>query len=123
VELETEIDDSHLLAPGEALQVKFQVVTDLLEVGVHSSSLVFNIRDAGYPDCFFDKDEQILVSVKILPRDCESSLMEPDASGECVCNSSSVEIAGGCMAMSSLLLLILLPTFLLLWLACCDMAG
>lgn len=60
---------------------------------------------------------------EVIPRDCEldtgDELREPNKSGECVCNSQSVELFGSCVAFHVLLPSLIAPFLILMALLAC----
>ena len=95
------------------------------EVEVHEFSFDATMRLVGEVIVeVYINDEQIPESpfrVRVLPRDCEAamgdSLSVPSSTGECVCQSGTVEIGGGCTPLSILLPAIIVPCFILMGLA------
>jgi hypothetical protein len=117
VKLDTELGESYTLRSGERLSVHFQVSTTELEAGTQSSAIVFDIRDADYPDCFFNEALSIPFSVKVTAKDCGDASQVANANGICVCNSSSVELFEECVGNGILVAVLLVPVMILSLLA------
>ena len=100
--------DTHTLRSGESLQVQFQAATATLATGTQSDSIRFEVQDADYPDCFFREPLSIPFSVKVMAKDCGSNRVA-DANGNCICDSRSVALNGGCMAYGALAVSIVIP--------------
>ncbi|KAL9190468.1 hypothetical protein ACHAXT_007679 [Thalassiosira profunda] len=65
--LHQEIGDGHVLRAGGTLDLPFDVLTDDLHVGTTKDILSFHVRDASYPDCFYDEEKGLRVTVNVLP--------------------------------------------------------
>jgi serine/threonine protein kinase len=105
------------LDSGTSIPLHFNVDTSALDIGVSSFLLTFTIADDGYPDCFYNHDISLPVTVTVHPKDCAAltgdSMSVADANGECVCGPSSVAVGGACARYSVLLPSILVPLIVL----------
>lgn len=105
------------LAAGETLPLQFNVDTVALEVGAVSFALTFNIQDDDYPDCFYNQDISLPVTIKITPKDCITLTGDPmrvaAADGTCVCLPISVEIGRTCCPYIVLVPSIFIPLAIL----------
>ena len=106
-----------ILLSGSSMPIQFTVDTSKLSFGVSSFLVTFTITDDGYPDCFYDSDISLAVTVTVLPKDCARLTGDPlrvsDENGVCVCTQTSVEIGGSCAGQSVLFPSILIPLLLL----------
>ncbi|KAI2506325.1 guanylate cyclase [Fragilaria crotonensis] len=109
--------ENEILLSGSSLPIQFNVDTSQLAYGVSSFLVTFTITDDDYPDCFYNRDISLAVSVTVHPKDCAQLTGDPmriaDANGVCICMQSSVEIGGSCARYSVLLPSILVPLLLL----------
>ena len=104
------------LRAGESMPVGFQVATEDLAPGTQSDSIVFEVQDADYPDCFFREPLSIPFSVRVNAQHC-GDLRVADADGNCVCDSTAVSIGSGCTSYAVLVTSIVLPLVALILLA------
>lgn len=105
-------DATYTLKSGETLPISFQVATEDLAPGTQSDSIVFEVQDDDYPDCFFREPLSIPFSVKVLPKQCDNNRV-PDSDGNCICSSGSVSVGDGCLALSGFVAAIVLPVLAL----------
>ena len=104
------------LRAGESLPVNFQVATEDLAPGTQSDSIVFEVQDADYPDCFFREPLSIPFSVRVNAQDCGDHRVA-NADGTCVCDTAAVAIGNGCTSYAVLVTSIVLPLVALILLA------
>ena len=65
LKLQQPVDKTQIFRAGEMMDLSFQVITDELSVGTTSSTLSFHIQDDSYPDCFYDKEKGLTVTVHV----------------------------------------------------------
>ena len=114
IQLQSTIVDGQVLKAGDSLPLRFSVQADALELGTTSGFITFNIRDDSYPDCFYNEEKSLSVSVRVLPQNCAritgDKLRVPDITGtQCVCKETAVEIGGRCISICILVPMIALP--------------
>jgi serine/threonine protein kinase len=109
-------DNKYTLRAGESVPIRFQVVTKDLAIGRQSYSIVFEVQDDHYPDCFYNAPISIPFSVIINPKNCGDQRVA-NADGNCICDYGSVEVNGNCMKTGGLAVAIVLPIFVLAALA------
>ena len=114
LQLQSTVVDDQVLRAGDSLPFRFSVRTDALELGTTSGFISFNVRDDSYPDCFYNEEKSLSVSVRVLPQDCAritgDKLRVPDITGtQCVCKETSVEIGGRCISIGIVIPMIVLP--------------
>jgi hypothetical protein len=106
------------LTPGGTLPLQFNVDTSQLAIGMSSFLLTFTIQDDDYPDCFYNHDVRISVSVRVTPKDCVAltgnRMRTADEHGRCICSPSSIEIVGKCVSSIVVFLAVSIPLILLL---------
>lgn len=59
-------DGFHLRA-GSTLDIQFEVMTNALGLGTTTSSVSFHIQDDSYPDCFYDREMNLRVTIHVSP--------------------------------------------------------
>jgi serine/threonine protein kinase len=108
--------EKYTLRAGEFVPIRFQVATGELATGTQSYSIVFEVEDDQYPDCFYNAPVSIPLSIIVNPKDCGDQRVA-DADGTCICDYGSVEVNGNCMKSGGLVVAIVLPIFVLAALA------
>jgi len=111
----------HTLRAGESLIIPFSIVTDNLDFGTSYVLLTFIVQDDRYPDCFYNQDITLPVSIKVTPTNCveetgDTLRVWSDGAAEggtCICAANAVEIGGNCVSYSILLPAILVPMVLI----------
>ena len=112
-----------VLKAGESMPIPFDIDTTQLDVGTWSNSLSLNVQDYNYPDCFYNTDHSLPISVKVYAKNCaaETGRFGPtrvaDASGNCVCPNNSILIGQTCLLYAIFLPVVLVPFLLLSFLA------
>jgi hypothetical protein len=105
------------LASGKTLPLQFNVDTSRLETGMMSFLLTFTVQDDDYPDCFYNHDVRLSVTVKVTPKDCAAlvgdRLRVADKNGFCICTLSSVEIFSKCYQYTVVFFAVSIPSILL----------
>jgi hypothetical protein len=104
----------YLLRAGQSLPIDFQVETKSLPVGTNMASLVFDIRDADYPDCTHNSDVALALSVQVNAQNCTDSTKEFNDDGVCVCPAGTVGITDSCVDITALTCSIAFPLFALI---------
>ncbi|CAB9514302.1 activated protein kinase catalytic subunit alpha-1 [Seminavis robusta] len=109
-------DDTYTLRSGEFLPIQFQVATSELATGTQSDSIVFDVQDDGYPDCFYSAPVTIPLSVLVTPKDCGDNRIA-DAEGSCICSPGTVAMNDNCMKAGAVVAAFLIPIVVLACLA------
>ena len=113
LQVQSAIVDNQVLRAGESLPLSFNIQTNALEIGSTSALLSLNIQDDSYPDCFYNEERTLSISVHVLPLDCVritgDNLRVSDALGTCVCKDTAIEVGGRCISYGVVLPLILTP--------------
>lgn len=100
-------NNSILLNSGQRLRVDFDITTPDLHIGMQSSSIVFRVQDADYPDCRYYADLSVQVSVLLSAGDCKDSSRSIDSTtGKCICGTGRVEIGQACIGLGVLLAIV-----------------
>ena len=108
----TLVESTRILQSGQWLAVEFQVETSDLSVGTQSSSIVFQVEDDDYPDCLYQEELSLQVTVVVSALDCGKRNSEMDTNtGECVCASKYLHLpwSGACVSYATLFLSLLTP--------------
>ena len=115
IQLNTDVRavETYLVAAGEKLPMSFDVTTRDLDIGTQASSIVFDVQDAGYPDCFFRQEISLPVSVRVLDIQCSGASEVANDQGVCVCDSNSLELGGTCVSQLIVAVSIFVPTLFL----------
>lgn len=115
--LNSSSSENYSLPAGGTLPLHFGVNTEFLDIGTLSFLLAFNVKDDGYPDCYFNQDISLEISVKVNPRDCVAltgdSLRVPDQAGNCICAGNASQIGNKCFSNFWLILGIIIPVLAL----------
>ena len=114
LQLQSTIVDGQVLRAGDSLPFNFSIQTNALELGTTSGFISVNVRDDSYPDCFYNEEKSLSVSVRVLPQNCAritgDRLRVPDATGTlCVCKETAVEIGGRCISIGIGMPTVLIP--------------
>ena len=114
LQLQSTIVDGQVLRAGDILPLNFSIQTNSLELGSTSGFISINVRDDSYPDCFYNEEISLSVSIRVLPQNCAritgDRLRVPDATGTlCVCKETAVEIGGRCISIGIVIPTVLIP--------------
>ncbi|CAB9529589.1 Receptor-type guanylate cyclase gcy [Seminavis robusta] len=109
-------ESPYILRSGDYLPIDFSVATELLATGTQSDSIVFEVQDDHYPDCFYSAPITIPFSVLVTAKDCGDARVA-DIHGNCICQSGSVEINETCLQTVALVMAFVVPILVLALLA------
>lgn len=102
------VTNTTALAAGETLPIFFDVITSELEFGSSSGVMTFNIQDDQYPDCFYNEDLSLEVSMLLTAQDCGPNRV-PNSEGVCGCATQTAAIGGNCVPFGVLMSSIFVP--------------
>jgi hypothetical protein len=129
VSLFNDIDDdesddgsqNQMTLPADSiLPMSLSVSTQALDVGTSSISLTFTIQDDKYPDCYYNQDISLPITIKVLPKDCVSLTgdrlrIASPRTQECICRNDAFEFSSRCWSQWMLLPLVLILFIMIGW--------
>jgi hypothetical protein len=104
----------YLLRAGQILPIDFQVETQLLPIGNKMDYMVFQLRDADYPDCRHNSDVALALSIQVNAQNCTDSSRVLSDFGVCVCPTGAIEMAHSCVDITVLTCSVVIPLFLII---------
>jgi hypothetical protein len=100
----------YLLKAGKSLPIDFQVATQSLSIGIKTDYLVFQLQDAGYPNCNQNSDVALAFSIRVNAQNCTDAAKVLN-DGICVCSAGTIGIADSCVNVTVLTCSIVFPLF------------